>query len=223
MFMSSDADTTTRHAAILAELAEIGMAMARGLRDEMEAAETPEARGRAVAAFPRIARTVRQCVALEARLGRDAVRAAAEDQARERRDVEHRVRRRRAQVSAWMRRAICNDRPDDDDLTAQRMEDLRDRLDEDLLDADFADRPFDEVIAGLCAALGLDPDRLMGETDDDPDDWPEDPDDEAGDDGDDPDSDPGDGESPDDPGEAAAAAPDPPRRPSPWRYNYSRN
>jgi len=161
MFMSSDADMTQRHGALLAELAEIGMAMARGLRDELEAAEAPEAKARAVAAFPKVARAVRQCVALEARLARDATRAAVEDEERARRDTEHRVRRRRAKVVVWMQRAICND-GEDVDLAMERMEDLRERLDENLLDADFADRPLGEILVDLCIELGLDPARVMG-------------------------------------------------------------
>jgi len=232
MFMSTQPDTKARHAAVLAELAEIGMAMARGLKDEMETAETPEAKARAVAAFPRVARAVRQCVALEARLERDAARDAVEDVRRERADVERRIRRRKVQVTTWMQRAICNDSPDDDDLTAQRMEDLRDRLDENLLDADFADRPLGEVIGRLCAALGLDPDRIMGEPDygpDDPEDPDEDPDDGSEDDVEDgPDNGapggPGDGSGHghglDDPDPGQAPPPDPSAERSPWRHNY---
>lgn len=72
--MSEAEPHTERHAAILAELAEIGMVMARGLREEVETAETPEAKARAVAAFPRVARAVRQTLALEARFRRDAAR-----------------------------------------------------------------------------------------------------------------------------------------------------
>lgn len=177
MFMSSNPDMNARHGALLAELAEIGMAMARGLREEMETAEAPEAKARAMTSFTKIARTVRQCVALEARLDGDATRAAVEAQAHEDRDLQRRIRRRKARVTHWVQRAICNDarEDDDEDLIAERMEDLRERLDENLLDADFADRPLGEVLAMLCADLGLDPDRVLGEHDDDD---PEDPDEE---------------------------------------------
>jgi hypothetical protein len=183
MFMSSHSDNDARRGAVLAELAEIGMAMARGLRDEMEAAETPETKARAMAGFTKIARTVRQCVALEARLERDAARAAVEAQAREDGHLQRRIRRRKAHVTRWIQRAICNDAQDDDegdDLAAERMEDLRERLDENLLDADFADRPLGEVVALLCADLGLDPDRILGDKGEDPEDPDEEPEDDPG-------------------------------------------
>ena len=71
--MSTTEDMNDRHAKILAELAEIGMVIARDLRAEVETAGTPEAKARAVAAFPRVARAVRQTLALEARFRRDEI------------------------------------------------------------------------------------------------------------------------------------------------------
>jgi hypothetical protein len=202
------------------------MAMARGLRDEMEAAETPETKARAMASFTKIARTVRQCVALEARLERDATRAAVEAQAREDGHLQRRIRRRKAHVTRWIQRAICNDAQDDDegdDLAAERMEDLRERLDENLLDADFADRPLGEVVALLCADLGLDPDRILGDDNEDPEDPDEEPEDDPGE-GDPPPEDPPfedqDGPQPQPPAPAGqtpyAAAPR--REPPPWAH-----
>jgi len=156
--MADAPDMTERHAAILAELAEIGMTIARGLQAQVLAAETPEATAQAVAAYPRVARAVRQSLALEARLKRDARRAAVEVEAHARRELDLRIRRRKALVRAEMRRAIGDATPDDDDeLFHDRIEDLRERLDTDLLDADFADRPLEEVIADLCIQLGLAP------------------------------------------------------------------
>ena len=180
MFMSCDPAAPARHAAILAELAEIGMAMARGLREEFEAAETPEAKARSMATFPKIARAVRQCLALESKLTTDARREAAEVKGEERRELALRIRRRKVKAAIWVQRAICNDTPDDGDLIGERMEDLAERLNENLLDADFADRPFHEVIGQLCEGLGLDPTRVLGEEPED--DEPEDQDDEPEDD-----------------------------------------
>jgi len=155
--MTDTPDMTERHAAILAELAEIGMVMARGLRAEAETAETPEAKAQAVTAYPRVARAVRQTLALEARLKRDARREAVEVLGQARRGLDLRIRRRKALVRTYMQRAIANDTPDDDDTIHTRLEDLRDRLDLDLLDETFADRPVEDVIADLHIELGLAP------------------------------------------------------------------
>jgi len=161
--MTDASDMIERHGRILAELAEIGMTIARELQAQALAAETPETQAQAVAAFPRVARAVRQTLALEARLKRDARRAAVEVEAHARRELDLRIRRRKTLVRAEMRRAIGEATPDDDDeLFHDRIEDLRDRLDIDLLDADFADRPLEEVIADLHIQLGLElPDDPM--------------------------------------------------------------
>lgn len=180
--MSESDPHTERHASILAELAEIGMVMARGLRDEVETAEAPEVRARAVAAFPRIARAVRQTVALEARVRRDAARDQVAEEGRVRTEIEAHVRRRKAQVRVWMQRAICNETPGDDDTTRMRLEDLHDRLDQDILDDDFAILPFEAVIADLHRKLGLSPPTFGADDPDDDEDEDEDEDDEGSDD-----------------------------------------
>ena len=172
--MPDAADMTERHSATLRELTEIAMVMARGLRDDLEVAETPDAKARAVASFPAIARTVRQCVALEAKLQRDQVRQQREEVQDYDRDLSIRLRKRKAQVRLHMERAICNAFPpggDDEeelgDEVMMRLEDLRDRLADDVLEADFADMPFHAVIATLHEALGLPPPDITPE--DDPD------------------------------------------------------
>lgn len=169
------------HEQVLVELTEIGMVIARGLRDEVLAAETPEAKARAVAAYPRVARAVRQCLALETRFRRDAARDLVEEEGRVRRQIDIHIRRRKAQVRMWMQRAICNETPDDDDTTEMRLEDLYERLDDQVLDEDFALQPFEDVIANLHRQLGLSPPTFSDEDDDPDDDEPDDgdPDDEA--------------------------------------------
>lgn len=179
--MSDAPDMTERHSATLRELTEIAMVMARGLRDDLETAETPDAKARAVASFPAIARTVRQCVALEAKLQRDQTRQQREEIQDYERDLSTRLRKRKAQVRLHMERAICNAFPpggDDEeelgDEVMMRLEDLRDRLADDVLEADFADMPFHAVIATLHEALGLPPPDITPEDDPDEDDSDED-------------------------------------------------
>ncbi|TAJ69882.1 MAG: hypothetical protein EPO51_20360 [Phenylobacterium sp.] len=155
--MSTADDTSERHGAVLAELAEIGMVIARSLRDEVEAAETPEAKARAVAAFPKIARAVRQTLALETRFRRDAAKDAVEEHERVNREMVSHVRRRKAQVRMWMQRAICEETPDDIEIAEERLYDLYERLDDEVLDEDFALAPFRAVITHLHRELGLSP------------------------------------------------------------------
>jgi len=168
LFMSATPDMAQRHTTTLTELTEIAMVMARGLRTDLETAETPEAKARAVAAFPAVARAVRQCVALEAKLQRDQARQAREETQAFERDRSKRLRTRKAQVRLHMERAIANAFADDGedglgDEAMTRLDDLHERLDGDLLDPDFADLPFHEVIATLHRALGMDPPEVPPE------------------------------------------------------------
>lgn len=186
--MSDAPETTQRHARVLAELAELGMAIARDVQAEVLSAETPEEKARAAAVFPQVARAVRQTVALEAKLLRDLARHEREDRQDADREIARRIRQRKARVRLHMERAICEaSAPDYDEdgppeVVTMRLEDLRDRLDDDVLDADFAFRPFHEVIEALHRSLGLPPpmDLPAEEDEDDPDgDDPDDDDPEA--------------------------------------------
>jgi len=177
--MQDTADMTERHGRILAELAEIGMTIARELQVQVLAAEAPEAKAQAAAAFPRVARAVRQSLALEAKLQRDRVRDDREERQAADRELGVLVQRRKTRVRLHMQRAIAEafgEADDTGDAVAMRLEDLRDRLDDDLLEPDFALAPFHEVIAVLHRALGMDPPDIP-------------PDDGFGDDPDDPEAD----------------------------------
>lgn len=166
------------HEQVLVELTEIGMVIARGLRDDVEAAETPEAKARAAAAYPRIARAVRQCLALETRFRRDAAREALEAEGRRQKEDALRLRRRKARVRMVVEQAICEETPDDETLDT-RLTDLYERLHDDMLDEDFVLAPFPEVVASIHRQLGLSPPTFGDEAEDadeDPDD--DDPEDE---------------------------------------------
>jgi hypothetical protein len=166
--MSDRAEMAERHDRILAELAEIGLMIARELQAQVLGAETPEVKAQAAASFPRVARAVRQSLALESRLRRDARREAAEVREQAECEFSDRRRRRKALVEHHIQRALCDETPDDEETVACRMEDLRDRLDDDLLDEDFVERPVDQVIAALCVDLGLAPPDLGPEPGDAP-------------------------------------------------------
>lgn len=68
--MSIPPDMAERHARVLARLTELGLALAERTFEDAEAVETPAERIEAVKAFHTISRSVRQTVALEARLTR---------------------------------------------------------------------------------------------------------------------------------------------------------
>lgn len=76
--MSTESDMRERHERVLAEMAEAGMVMVRGLSAAMEAAADPSAQVQVGLAYYRVSRAVRLTIALEFRLAQAADRAARE-------------------------------------------------------------------------------------------------------------------------------------------------
>lgn len=76
--MSTDVDMRERHGRVLAEMAEVGMAMVRRLGETMLRTEDVRVQAQIGQAFHRVSRTVRQTIALEFRLAQ-AARADASD------------------------------------------------------------------------------------------------------------------------------------------------
>lgn len=72
--MSIDGDMCERHGRVLAELAEAGLAMVRRLSQAMEQADDAQTLAHVGLAFHRVSRAVRQTMALEFRLVREARR-----------------------------------------------------------------------------------------------------------------------------------------------------
>jgi hypothetical protein len=146
-----------RHSAILAELSEIGLSSARDLHAQQLAAETPERKAMLASALHRISRSVRQTLALEARLVRDALRQDREDQAAAQDAVVARKTRRSAQVKATVERLIWMEHEKDGEDADHLVECLGELLGEDILHDDFDTEPLEAHIAQLCASLGLSP------------------------------------------------------------------
>ena len=169
-----------RHLAMLAELSEIGMDLARSLGELAQARIEKEKNGEdapgrsedAAAAFDKMAQTVRRTLALEARLAA-GVKARREGLFAER--AERRATRSAAHKTAvddaivdGLHDAYAADCPDAEyhDLSDRLMEDAREYLG----DADemrgYLDRPVGETVSRLCAAMGLDPEACEsdGET-----------------------------------------------------------
>lgn len=154
MFMPDASEMAERHGRILAELAELGLGLARELQAQALAAETPAERAEAALAFQRVGRAVRQSVALEAKLERDRVRdarAAAEaraatDEAR----TAQRKRAARAAVENVIRREITSH------ASVERLRDaLGEALELESFKDGFLDDPAEAVIGRLCRTLGL--------------------------------------------------------------------
>jgi hypothetical protein len=143
-----------RHARGLAELTELGLSLARDLHACALAEPDPKTKGDTALAFHRVSRSVRQSMALEARLKRDLTRQDREARAEAVQATETRVRNRKAQVRAAVERLIWTEAESDEE--AERLVDeLGEHLDEAALDQDFADAPVEVHIARLRADLGL--------------------------------------------------------------------
>ena len=151
LFVDNTADRGERHGRVLAELADLGMVVARSLAARCQAAKSDEAAQGLSLAFQRIARSVRLCLALESRLARER-RQALSDQR-----VVHvnAVERRKTQVRAVLTRAAY-DETEAGDLEAL-LDELDARLDEDALFDAFAEGPVEACIARIRADLGLPP------------------------------------------------------------------
>jgi hypothetical protein len=121
---------TERHLRLLAELAELGMTLARTI--------VAQAEDGAELAFARIARAVRQTLALEAKL-------AEEGQLRRERQAREHKHQREAKVRRMVEKAIEADAHESD---------IDERL-ADLDDTDFTHRPLIEVVASICQDLGV--------------------------------------------------------------------
>lgn len=160
---------------MLAELAEIGMRLAREVERQALAADPPRdalpdrgrsddigadrARADLGLVFARIARAVRQTVALEARLASDAdVRAAIGTAAQaSRAAAEHkRTRQLKDQVRRLAEEAIGAEA---DGHEAENLRyDLDERLEDPAIEAELGCRPIGVIFAGICRDLGITPD-----------------------------------------------------------------
>lgn len=148
---------TERHTTLLGELAELGMKVARDLQARVAAAESDEAAQGIALAFQRVARAVRQTLALEARLARDAaaeVRAQAQEGLAERREA---ARRRAGARQTHIRSVVAQEifRDYEDEEVDAWLTVLEAALDEAALDEAFLDQPVEAAIAAIRASLGL--------------------------------------------------------------------
>ncbi len=144
-----------RHARILAELSELGLGLARQARADADAAETPEERARAALVFQRVSRSIRQSLALEAKLARDVRREEREDadaqKRRDREQVRFRKHRLRTGVEALVWRETENLSDEDEEAFGDALDAL---VDDESVSEAFLHEPLADQVARVIAGLG---------------------------------------------------------------------
>jgi hypothetical protein len=156
----TEAERSDWQLAMLRELAELGMELARAIQGRAlaqiaasEAAAAPPGGGDGALGFLRANRAVRQTLALRAKLVADrrAGIVAAEQERRQR----HKMKVKRS-----VQRLISNEHSPF--KKQDWLDDLKGRI-EDLDDTDFGDRPIGEIVARICRDLGIAFDRSRWE------------------------------------------------------------
>jgi len=154
--MATTSEKRERQDRILAELSELGLELARDLQACALAADEASAKADLSLAFQRTSRSVRQTLALEAKLERDRQTAEREDREVAKRAEGFRAARRKAQVRLAVERCVWSEAEGDEAETL--IADLDDYLERDALaDAFSGDDPVETHIARVCAELGVTP------------------------------------------------------------------
>lgn len=155
--MSIPTDMAERHARVLGEVAEICLVAAREMQARLLAAEEAAEAVQVAGALHKLTRSVRQSVALEAKLVHDAAREAraAEAAGQAAAEVERaeRTERRKQLLNMAVERAIWREF---EDLEAERLLDVMDdAIGQLALFDDFLDRDPNQQIVDLCRDLGV--------------------------------------------------------------------
>jgi hypothetical protein len=161
--MSTDPDIADRDQQMLAELAELDLALARRVQACAMATEDPDQLANLSRAYQRVARSLRQTLVLKDKLTRNQAsdRLRAEIRRRPAFHTPTPVERRFDELAAAVGRVIWAEREcetPEEELEEQRLFLRMDKRLEELADADgFEERLLDEQVAELCAELGLNP------------------------------------------------------------------
>ncbi|MET0271662.1 MAG: hypothetical protein ABW360_01595 [Phenylobacterium sp.] len=144
----------TRHGKLLAELAGLGMSLARELHQRAMAAESDAEAVKLAAAFHQISRSVRQSLALEARLGREQEAIDLHQAPLRAKERAARVARRHSQVFNAVERMIWTEY-EHEDFADDLVADLREILQDESLDDGFLVEPLQDQIDRIRARLDL--------------------------------------------------------------------
>ena len=164
-----------RHGRILAELAGMGLELARDLRERALAAETPEEATQLARAFHTVSRGVRQSLALELKVARFRAELAREDYSAAQAEAavrEPHIDRRREEIGREVERLIYTEyegyehAPWEDPRANRLQWKLNDWMKVASARPDFTTDDLDRQILAACEALGLDPARFATLDDD---------------------------------------------------------
>jgi hypothetical protein len=148
----SEATTPDRDEEMLARLAEFDLAAAERVHGRLMAAEESSEIAELGRTYQRVARSLRQTLALKAKLKRDREAAARDAPRRPPGGVA--LARRVREVRAAVIRVIWNETESADDATDLE-EALDDALTLDMLRDGFCDEPLDDHVARICLDLDL--------------------------------------------------------------------
>lgn len=154
--MSEAPSALTPDDALLDELAQLDMALARKVHARAMAAEDTDEINSLAHTYQRLARSLRQTLALKAQLKRQREQAARAASAAPRPRETGPVRNRKDDVSEAVLRVVWNEQEPclkPIELTRE----LEERLDAMAAAGDFLETPLDDQIARLCAELDLPP------------------------------------------------------------------
>jgi hypothetical protein len=155
LFMATPPEIADEDIRLLDELSALGMAMSRDLQGRcLAVGDAGEAADLALG-FQRSSRSVRQTIALKAKLLRDRVRFGRQDQTHAVREAEGRMLIRKAQVRLNVERAVWNEA---DGPEAERLlDELDDILEAETFSDDFVQGLVGTHIARICEELGVTP------------------------------------------------------------------
>lgn len=164
--MSFPAEMAERHGRMLAELGELGLSLARDLQGRALSAETPQEASQLADAFNRISRSVRQSLALEAKLLRDSLRDAREERDRQVRETELRKAARKAELKKRVCALVWTE-TELPEIGRLMVDEAPHHIEREAESETFLDEPVEAQIARIRKALGLDED--WADDDDEPD------------------------------------------------------
>ncbi|MDB5425156.1 MAG: hypothetical protein JWQ29_2572 [Phenylobacterium sp.] len=160
--MTTSPQSAEQDIRLLDHISQLGMAMACDFQQRCLAVGDAREAADLALAFQRATRSVRQSIALKAKLTRDVTLHERDDRAHAVRETEARVQVRKAQVRLHVERAVWNEA---DGPEAERLlDELDDLLDCGAFDEGFVQGPVETHVARFCEELGVTPLPAAGDS-----------------------------------------------------------